>query len=98
VTRPVLFRPEADDEVQSARAWYEAQSAGLGIQFADAIAHTINAVATNPLAFRTVHGETRRSVVRQFPYGVYFHLRDDRIIVTAVMHSRRHPRRWRSRR
>jgi plasmid stabilization system protein ParE len=98
VTRTVVFRPEADEEVRSARAWYEAQSPGLGIQFAHAIEQAIDAIATNPFAFRTVRAGTRRAVVRRFPYGVFFHLRDDQIIVTAVMHGRRHPRRWQGRR
>jgi hypothetical protein len=50
VTRKVVFRPGADEEAQSARAWYEDQSTGLGRQFADAIDQAIERIATNPLA------------------------------------------------
>ena len=42
-------------------------------------------------------GETRRAVVRRFPYGIYFRVLGDEIIVTGVIHGRRHPRRWQSR-
>jgi len=39
----------------------------------------------------------RRTVVRQFPYGIYFRVHDRFVVVIAVMHARRDPRRWRSR-
>ena len=97
MTRKTVFRPQADQEVQSARQWYEEQRPGLGSEFAQRIDEAIERVASNPLAFPAVHGETRRVVVRRFPYGVYFLVLADQIVVTAVMHGRRHPRRWQSR-
>lgn len=69
----------------------------LGIQFATAIDDVIERIASNPLAFPAVYGETRRAVVRRFPYGIYFRVLGDEIIVTGVIHGRRHPRRWQSR-
>jgi plasmid stabilization system protein ParE len=98
VTLKPVFRPQADQEVQAARQWYEEQRPGLGIQFANAIDEAVERIAANPLAFRAVHGETRRAIVRRFPYGIYFRVLTDEIVVTAVMHGRRHPRRWRTRR
>ena len=97
MTRRPVFRPQADQEVQSARQWYEEQRLGLGIEFAKAIDEAVERIASNPLAFPAVHGETRRAVVRRFPYGIYFRVSADMIIVTAVMHGRRHPRRWQAR-
>ena len=97
MTRKVVFRPQADQEALSARQWYEKQRPGLGAQFADAIDKTVERISSNPLAFPSVHGETRRAVVRWFPYGIYFRMLADDIVITAVMHGRRHPRRWQSR-
>jgi plasmid stabilization system protein ParE len=98
VTRKPVFRPQADQEVQAARQWYDEQRPGLGIRFAEAIDEAVERIAANPLAFPAVHGETRRAVVRRFPYGIYFRVLVNEIIVTAVMHGRRHPRRWQARR
>jgi toxin ParE1/3/4 len=50
------------------------------------------------LAYPRVKGDTRRAAVRRFPYAVYFRPIKDEIIVLAVMHGRRLPRHWRSRR
>jgi plasmid stabilization system protein ParE len=97
VTRKIVFRPQADQELQSARQWYEEQRPGLGCHFAYTIDETIERVSSNPLAFPVVHGETRRAVVRRFPYAIYFRLHGDEIVITAVMHGHRHPRRWQSR-
>src|SRR5262249_42926400 len=58
---------------------------------------SLGRIASNPLAFPTVHGETRRAIVTRFPYGVYFRLSKNEIVITAVMHRRRHPRTWQAR-
>ena len=80
-----------------ARQWYEKQRPELGIQFAESIVEAIDRISSNPLAFPVVHAETRRAVVRRFPYGIYFRVLEDQIVVTAVMHGRRHPRGWQRR-
>jgi plasmid stabilization system protein ParE len=50
-------------------------------------------------AFPQVYGETRRALLERFPYGIYFisAILNDEVIVLAVLHGRRHPRRWQSR-
>jgi len=98
VTQAVIFRPQAAEEARSARQWYEEQKPGLGGRFADAIDETLQRIASNPSAFPLVHGEIRRAVVRRFPYEVYFRVHARDLVIIAVMHGRRHPRRWRSRR
>ena len=36
-------------------------------------------IAQAPLAYPRVHGETRRALVRRFPYAIYFHAMPDEI-------------------
>jgi len=98
VTPRLVFRPEAEAELLDARAWYEGQRIGLGDRFAAAVEATIVAILQNPSAYPRVHRDTRRALVQRFPYAVYFHPVGDEIVVLAVMHGRRLPRRWRSRR
>jgi plasmid stabilization system protein ParE len=45
-----------------------------------------------------VRGRTRRALVHRFPYAVFSILDPDLIAVSAVMHGRRDPRRWQTRR
>jgi len=98
VTPRLVFRPEAEAELLDARDWYEAERVGLGAVFAAAVETTITSVLQNPLAYPRVKSDTRRALVRRFPYAVYFRPTDDEIIVLAVLHGRRNPRHWRSRR
>lgn len=98
MTPRLVFRPEAEAELLGARAWYEGERVGLGAIFAAAVETTVTAILQNPLAYPRVKGDTRRALVRRFPYAVYFRPIGDEIIVLAVMHGRRLPRRWRSRR
>jgi len=98
VTPHLVFRAEAEAELLDARAWYEGERIGLGAIFAAAVETTVALILENPLAYPRVKGDTRRALVRRFPYAVYFRPVGDEIVVLAVMHGRRLPRRWRSRR
>ena len=96
MTRQTYFRPQAENEVLEVRQWYEERKLGLGAEFGDAVNDTVLRIVDNPLAFPTVRGETRRAVLRRFPYAIYFRLFEDDVIVLAV-HGRQHPRHWQNR-
>jgi len=98
VTPRLVFRPEAESELLDARAWYHDQQPGLGQAFATEVDRVLMAIVEHPLAYPRVHGETRRALVRRFPYAIYFRAMSDEVVVPAVVHGRRLPRRWRSRR
>jgi plasmid stabilization system protein ParE len=99
VTPPrLVFRPQAESELLEARGWYESQRAGLGQTFTETVDQVLASILSNPLAHPPVHGETRRAVLRRFPYAIYFHVMADEIVVLAVMHGRRRPQLWRERR
>jgi plasmid stabilization system protein ParE len=39
----------------------------------------------------------RRTLIRRFPFGIYYRTEKDGIVVVAVMHGSRSPRRWQRR-
>ena len=41
-----------------------------------------------PTVFRAVYSGLRQFQVRRFPYGVYFQVIDETVVVVAVLHSR----------
>ena len=71
MTRKPVFRPQADQEVQSARQWYEEQRPGLGIEFASAIDEVVERISSNAflqptlqrLALQILHDEIRRALL-----------------------------------
>ena len=94
----LLLSPEAEAELVEAFAWYDGQRAGLGSEFLAEVARVLRRIEDAPLGYAVVQGHTRRAVVRRFPYSVFFIVDPDIIDVTAVMHGRRNPRRWQTRR
>lgn len=98
MTAEVRLRPEAEQDVAEAALWYEANEPGLGAQFADQVQATINTIAEQPNAFTTVHKSVRRALVRRFPFGVFYQIDKDGVIVIAILHGSRHPRAWKERR
>jgi plasmid stabilization system protein ParE len=97
VTLPIVWIPEANEDLQDARAWYDNIRPALGERFALAVEATVEAIAEHPLQFPVVYRGRRRAGVRRFPYGVFFEVLEHRIVVIACFHSRRNPRRWQSR-
>ena len=73
----VVFRRAAKDEFENAAAWYEEQHRGLGEEFITEIGEAIEKAAQHPDRYPTVFGDVRRTVLRRFPYAVYFRQRQD---------------------
>jgi plasmid stabilization system protein ParE len=97
MTLEVRLRPEAEQDLSEAANWYEEQLAGLGNQFLDEAVVAFSSIAESPLMYPIVHRNTRRTLIHRFPFGVYYRVEDTTIVVLAVMHGSRHPRRWKIR-
>ena len=93
MTLPVVWLPEADADLKEALAWYEGIHQDLGVRFALAVDAAVEVIARSALAFRIVHAEIRRVGMRRFPYGLFFKVESNRIVVIARMHGRRNPKR-----
>lgn len=93
----LVFRPEVREELNEAYNWYENQQTGLGDDFVNCIDDILNRICQMPESYPTVYRDIRRSVVRRFPYAVYYRIVSSRVIVTAIFHSRRDPESWKIR-
>ena len=95
----LILGQQAEDELYEAANWYEARSEGLGIALLDEVEALLDRVADNPRQFPAVYRDVHRALVRRFPYGVFFRVRQDGSVkVIAIMHVARRPERWQKRR
>jgi plasmid stabilization system protein ParE len=94
VSRSVQLLLEAVQEVEEAFWWYERQRHGLGLEFLLAFDAAVEALRRLPEGHEVVALRTRKALLRRFPYLVLYALEDERILITAVFHGRRDPRRW----
>lgn len=93
----IVVRRDAAADIEEAFAWYEAQRSGLGNDFRSELRTTLERVAQAPERYPVVLRSTQRVFMRRFPYGVFYRVYPEVIVVVAVMHARRDPQHWRSR-
>jgi len=84
----VRLRPEAAADIRAAMAWYDARKPGLGAEFLNETDAVFARIAERPESYPAVHGETRRALMRRFPYAVYFDIDNEGALVMAVLHQR----------
>ena len=88
----VEYHPAIARELEEIRNHYEQQSLGLGVDFVNEFERQVLAIATMPGRWMIVRDDTRRALMKRFPYVVFFRAIDEtRIRVTVVKHEKRHP-------
>ena len=97
MTSVLRLREEAENDIHDAAGWYESQRIQLGHEFLDEIEALFSRISENPLQFPILYRGIRRALLSRFPFGVFFRVEDERIVVLAVMHASRNPVRWRDR-
>ncbi len=88
----LIIRPEAEADLAEAKDWYERQRPGLGLEFTLSVEETLDRIRRMPHIHAEIYKEVRRTSTRRFPYGVYYRLVGDSVVVIAVMHGRRDQR------
>jgi len=97
VSVPVLFRPEAEADLNEAFLWYYERGQGLGAEFIRSIDAAVNLIARQPESQSTVHREVRRILLRRFPYGLFYRYDGSQVLVLGCFHASRNPQLWKTR-
>lgn len=87
----------AEAEFVEAVDHYNAESPGIGYEFAAEIQRVFGRIRKHPLAWPLFSGRARRCLVDRFPFGVLYQTRGDFILVAGIMHLKQDPKRWQSR-
>jgi plasmid stabilization system protein ParE len=93
----VLLTPAAKADLVDAVAWYDARAPEIAPQFLETVWAALPRIAENPKQFPPSAFQTRRALLRRFPYLVIFRERGDAAYVVAIFHTSRDPRVWRQR-
>jgi toxin ParE1/3/4 len=97
VSRAFIVRRAAQRDIDEAREWYDLRQAGVGQEFVDDAEATLSRVRDNPELYPANRRGVRQALINRFPYIVYYLITDAAVVVFAVIHTRRHPRSWRTR-
>jgi plasmid stabilization system protein ParE len=88
MTRVLFLRPEAEQDLASARDWYDQKRAGLGDEFLDAIALAIRELEREPELHHLYYRNFRRVLLRRFPYKIFYQIIGERIVIFRVLHAK----------
>jgi plasmid stabilization system protein ParE len=94
VSRTLEFLDEAIEEAEAAARWYAERSTTAAAAFADEIDTAIAEITRLPLAWPAHDHNTRRFLLRRFPYSVVYRASEGTILIVAVAHGRRRPGYW----
>ena len=93
----VRLLPEAEKELFEAAQWYSQQAVGLDYEFIRCIDEAMARIVRAPLMFSVVHRDRRRIIVKRFPYSIIFDVMEDEILIYAIFHFSRSPKRLKRR-
>ncbi len=77
--------------------YYSEAEAGLGGRFAAAVEEATARALAFPQSGSPYHSDTRRILVKDFPFSLVYRPDSDGIVIFAVAHHARRPYYWQSR-
>jgi plasmid stabilization system protein ParE len=93
----IEFLGAAEVELTEVVQWYDAQRSGLGDEFLNELRRATRRIEAFPNAWPKLSRRSRRCRLNRFPYGVVYQVRNEMILILAIMHLHRKPRYWRLR-
>ncbi|MCH9010466.1 MAG: type II toxin-antitoxin system RelE/ParE family toxin, partial [Chloroflexi bacterium] len=60
--------------------------------FSLCIEEVLDKVERSPEQYPVIHRGVRRALIRRFPYGIFYLLKEETIVVVAVFHGSRDPK------
>lgn len=88
---------EASVDIKEYTTWYRNISPSLSIRFISQLYDGFAKIVDNPDAWFNLAPRVRRYKLPNFPYLILFFKEADYIIVFAVIHEKRSPKKWKRR-
>ena len=92
----LVVRSRAKADMRRAAKWYEKQRKGLGVDFVAEVDNAIRRIEANPEQYQVTYKDVRHAIACRFPYGVFYRIRGNRIVISAVVHLERSEVHWKS--
>ena len=93
-----VFHPDALAEYAEAVRYYAEGNVTLAQSFIDAVEDAVYRLRETPQRYPMFEEGVRRCLVKRFPYAILYTVESEYILILAVMHGRRKPGYWQSRR
>jgi len=94
----IEVHPAAEAEAREAFRRYHERDPVVGMRFLAALDRAIEHVQANPNRWPAFVHDTRRILIRRFPFSIIYRADSERVLVLAVAHQKRRPGYWNRRR
>ena len=95
--RTFRFLPQARKELLDEIRYYGSAQDGLGIRFERAVAEVVRRAVADPEHGAPRSKNTRRLLVKGFPFSLIYRATTEEVLIVAVADSRRRPEYWAAR-
>jgi toxin ParE1/3/4 len=93
----VEFHPLAADEAEAAERWYRERNEIASSRFQRELDRAVDLISERPNTGSPYLVNTKRVLMRRFPFFVVYRVRGENVQIVAVAHARRRPGYWRTR-
>ncbi len=87
--KPVIVATIARQDILRAAEWHEGKREGFGQQFYARVNEALSAIELNPQGYAVAFEGLRRCNLKQFPYSLWFRMREDNSLVIACLSGKR---------
>jgi plasmid stabilization system protein ParE len=91
MSHALIIRRRAEHDMAEAALWYETRRPRTAVYFIRCVDAAIALITRHPEAGTEQFGRFRRVLVSRFPFGVFYTIEDETVIVHGVYHSSRDP-------
>lgn len=88
----IEFSLKALNDVKEILEYYDSLNSTLPIRFLDRVEQAKDRIINTEKGFEIKYKNVRTLLLKQFPYHLHYVLKDDKIIIIAVLHSRINPK------
>ena len=85
----LAFHPLVRFDLAEASAWYERQEPGIGTRLESEAKAMFRGLSERALLYAMRFHDVRRANLRQFPYGVFYFMTSETVVVLGVIHGAR---------
>lgn len=88
----IIILEQALTEITASCLYYNNKLPGLGFEFEEEVFHLFHLIKDNPLLFPVKFAHIHEAVVARFPFVINYEVFGKQIIVSAVFHTKQHPK------
>jgi len=93
----LIFDPAAKKDLAEAKAHYNREKKGLGLELLDVVEVGLEHLKRYPTSAPKIHGPFRRLLVNRFPYAIVYTVEETHLFIIALAHQSRAPGYWHGR-